>query len=131
MDKIGEVMKIAIDLDQTITASRQSINFFSVLTNLLIAEHRIVILTNREPGSEQEVADELDDLNIEYNQIVITAQKAQYIKGNKIIVVFENEDEYFLELGPETTVFKIREPGNFSFAEKKWIGNTKTTKMID
>ena len=124
-------MKIALDLDNTITASKQSIEFFSILTHLLIAEHRIYILTNREPNSEQDIAEELDCFGIEYCEIVITDKKADYIRNNDITIFFENEDEYFLELGEETTVFKIRESGNFSFAGKKWIGNKKTTKMID
>ena len=124
-------MKIAIDLDNTITASKESSEFFSILTNLLIAEHRIVILTNREPGSEQDIAVELDYLGIEYNEIVITADKADFIKQNNITIFFEDTDEYFLELGEEVVVFKIREEGNFSFAEKKWLGNNKTVKMID
>ena len=124
-------MKVGIDLDNTITASKESIEFFSILTNLLIAEHRIYIITNREPGTEQQIADELDYLGIEFSQIVITAQKAQYIRDNHITIYFENEDEYFLELGEEVVVFKIREDGNFSFAEKKWYGSKNTTKMID
>ena len=130
MDNTGDMMKIAIDLDNTITASRDSIEFFEILTHLLCPIHEIFILTNREPGTEQQVADELDYMGIEYSQIVITAQKAQYIKDKRITVYFENEDEYFLELGEEVTVFKIREDGNFSFAEKKWIGSKKTVKMI-
>lgn len=131
MDKIGDTMKIAIDLDSTITASRDSIEFFRVMSHLLIPEHRIYIITNREPGTEQQVADELDYLGIEYSQIIITAQKAQYIKDNRITIYFENEDEYFLELEENVVVFKIRESVNFSFAEKKWIGSKQTTKMID
>ena len=124
-------MNIAIDLDNTISADRNSIEFFSILTHLLIAEHRIYIITNREPDTEQETADELDNLNIDYSQIVITANKAQYIRDNKITIYFENEDEYFLELGEEVTVFKIREDGNFSFSAEKWTGSKKTVKMID
>ena len=133
MDKTGAMMRIAIDLDNTITASKESIEFFRVMTHLLYPDPNIhiVILTNREPGSEQQVADELDCLGIEYSQIVITSQKAEYIRENKISIYFENEDEYFLELEEEVTVFKIREDGNFDFAENKWIGSQKTTKMID
>ena len=119
---MGDTMKIAIDLDNTITASKMSIEFFSVLTNLLIAEHRIYIITNREPNTEQDIAEELDCLGIEYSQIVITNRKAGFISQNNISVYFENEDEYFLELGEETTVFKIREDGNFSFAKKNGMG---------
>ena len=124
-------MKIAIDLDQTISASKESIEFFSILTHLLIVEHRIYILTDREPNSEQEVADELDYLHIDYSQIVITDKKAQYIKDNKITIYFENEDSYFLELGEEVIVFKIREEYNFSFAEKKWITSRRNSILID
>lgn len=98
---------------------------------MLIAEYKIYILTNREPNSEQLIAEELEYLGIEYNEIVITAQKAQYIRENKINILFENEDEYFLELGEGFTVFKIRESGNFDFAEKKWISNRKNSLLID
>ncbi|MCK4887737.1 MAG: HAD family hydrolase [Planctomycetes bacterium] len=124
-------MKIAIDLDNTITASEQSIEFFSVLTNLLITDHKIYIITNQQPNSEQEIAEELDYHNIDYSEIVITADKAQYVRDNNIKILFEDTDEYFLELGKEVTVFKIREDGNFDFSAKKWIGSEKTTKMID
>ena len=123
-------MKIGIDLDNTITASKQSIEFFEILTHLLIAEYEIYILTNREPGTEQDIANELDYLGIEYSEIVITADKAEYIRQNNITILFENQDEYFLELGEETTVFKLRNDRNFSFSENKWLGNNKTTKMI-
>ena len=124
-------LSIAIDLDNTITASRQSIEFFSILTNLLIPEHRIYILTARELGTEQEVAEELDYLNIDYSEIVITGQKAQYITDNKITIFFENSDEYFLEVPESTTVFKVRECHNFSFAEKKWITSRRNSILID
>ena len=124
-------MKIALDLDHTINANKQSIEFFSILTHLLIAEHRIYILTNREPNTDQEIAEELDYLCIEYNEIVITDKKAEYIRNNNINIFFENQDESFLEISENVVVFKIRESGNFSFSEKKWIGNRETVKMID
>ena len=129
MDK--NIMQIAIDLDHTITANRQSIEFFSIMTHLLIPEHKIYIITNRAPGSEQGIAEELKDLEISYSEIIITSEKAKYIKNNCITIFFENEDESFLEISEDVVVFKIREEGNFDFAEKKWIGNNTTTKMID
>ena len=124
-------MKIALDLDNTITANKNSIEFFSILTHLLIAEHKIYIITNREPETEKEIEQELKIIGIEYNEIIITPDKAKYIKENNINIFFENQDEYFLELGEDVVVFKIREEGNFSFHEKKWIGSSKTVKMID
>jgi uncharacterized HAD superfamily protein len=124
-------MKIAIDLDNTITANKESIEFFSVLSQFLITSHKIYIITNREPNTEQEIAEELDYHNIDYSEIIITADKAQYIRENNIEILFEDTDEYFLELGEEVTVFKIREQGNFDFKAKKWVGSEKTTIMID
>ena len=126
-------MKIAIDLDNTITASKESIEFFRIIIHLLIPdpEYKIVILTAREPGTEQQIANELEYMRIEYSEIIITDRKADYIRENKITIFFENEDEYLLGLGSEVTVFKIREDGNFSFSAGKWIGSKKTTKMID
>jgi hypothetical protein len=125
------MMKIAIDLDNTLNSSKTSIEFFSVLSHLLIANYSIYIITDREPNTEQNIADELDYLGIEYSEIVITSKKAEFIRQQGINIFFENQDEFFIELGSETTVFKIREDGNFDFAEKKWIGSHKTTKMID
>jgi uncharacterized HAD superfamily protein len=117
-------MKIAIDLDNTITASRESIEFFGILTRLLCQEHKIYILTDGEPETEQLIAEELDDLEIDYSEIIITSNKAQFIKENNINVFYEDTDDYFLELGPEVTVFKVRGETNFSFAAKKWYGLT-------
>ena len=50
---------------------------------------------NREPNTEQDIANELDYLGIEYSEIVITADKAGYIRDNKITIYFENEDFSF------------------------------------
>ncbi len=124
-------LKIALDLDNTITASKQSIEFFKILTHLLINEHSIYIITNRELNTEQAIAEELDCFDIEYTEIVITDKKAEYIIKEGIEVFFENSDECFLELPESVVVLKIRECHNFSFAEKKWIGSKKTVKMID
>ena len=124
-------MNIAIDLDFTISANNQSIEFFSILTRLLIAEHRIYIISNREPGTEQDIAEELHHFEVDYNDIVIASDKADYIRQNNINILFEDTDEYFLELDESVLVFKIREAGNFSFAENKWYASHKTVKMID
>lgn len=70
-------------------------------------------------------------LKIRYNKLVLTADKAGYILKNGVQFLFEDTDEYYLMLPETITVFKIREPGNFDFAEKKWIGSKMTTKMID
>lgn len=102
-------MKIALDLDNAITASRETIEFFSILSNLLIAEHRVYIICCQEEGAEQDIACYLDYLRIDYNELVITAgDKAKFIKENGVTIFFSNKNDSFLELGEEVTVFDIR-----------------------
>ena len=126
------MIKIAIDLDGTINGSALSRKFFGILTNLLITDHHITILTNRQPGTEDQIREELRMLGISYSDIVITAEKADYIMQNNIEVFFEDTDENFLSLPETVLVFKIREDGNFDFGkEGRWIGSKKTTRMID
>jgi ribonucleotide monophosphatase NagD (HAD superfamily) len=126
-------LNISIDIDGTINSSDTAISFFKVMTHLLHSDPNIniIILTNREPETEAQIAEELSKMNIQYDAIVITSRKAEYIVKNNITVVIENEDEYLIQLPQEITVFKIRESENFDFAEKKWIGSKNTTKMID
>jgi len=124
-------LNIGIDVDNTITASKSSIRFFRLLSMLMYDHAEIHIITNREPGSEAAIAQELQYMEIRYHYLKITKNKAEYIRDHNITIFYENTDEYFLELPEDVLVFKIREPGNFSFPEKKWIGSKKTVKMID
>ena len=124
-------MKIAIDLDNTITADQNSVCFFRAITHLLIPENDIIIISDRDESDRETTEQELSVLGIRHNKLILTANKAGYILKNNINILFENTDEFFLELPQDITVFKIREHHNFSFSEKKWIGSKKTTKMID
>jgi len=123
-------MKIAIDIDNTITASRDSVEFFRILTAVLISAHQIIIISNRDEADRETTEEELDVLGIRYNKLILTADKAEYILKHGVEFLFEDTDEIFLTLPESVTVFKIREEGNFSFSEHKWIGSKKTTKMI-
>ncbi len=124
-------MKIAIDIDNTITASKSSVEFFRILTAALISEHQIIILSNREESDRGTTEEELDVLGIRYNKVVLTHNKAEYILKNGVEFLFEDTDEYFLELPESVTVFKIREDGNFNYNTHKWLGSQKTVDLID
>ena len=123
-------MKIAIDIDNTITASRDSVEFFRILTAVLISAHQIIIISNRDEADRETTEEELDVLGIRYNKLILTADKAEYILKHGVEFLFEDTDEIFLTLPDSVTVFKIREEGNFCFTEHKWIGSAKTVKMI-
>ena len=121
-------MKIAVDLDDTITAYPE---FFRIFTTAMKnAGCEIHIVTNREPGTQSSIQKELEELKIAYDQIEITSDKVGYMARRNIRVLFEDSDEYFLGLPEEMTVFKIREPGNFDFEQKKWVYGPRTGYSI-
>lgn len=124
-------MKIGIDIDNTITSTKDSVEFFRILTRLLIAEHDIIIISNRDETDRENTEEYLDVLGIRYNKLIFTANKASYVLKNSVQYLFENSDEYFLTLPTEITVFKIREEGNFNFTSHKWIASRQTTELID
>jgi uncharacterized HAD superfamily protein len=124
-------MRIAVDLDSTITATKTSIEFFKLLTAAFIKQNEIYNITNRQQGTELKIANELRMLNISYSHIVITSNKADYIRQKRIEVFFDDTDEYFLNVPESVLVFKIREAGNFDFCSKKWISSKRTVKLID
>jgi uncharacterized HAD superfamily protein len=123
-------MKIAIDIDNTITATRSSVEFFRMLTALFISKHQIIVISNRDENDRDVTEEELDVLGIRYNKLILTADKAEYILKHGVEFLFEDTDEIFLTLPNTVTVFKIREEGNFCFTDHKWIGSAKTVKMM-
>ena len=130
---MGEKINISIDIDGTINSTDTSISFFQIMTHLLHPDPdvNITILTGREPGTETEIAEELAQMNILYDQIVITDNKQKYIKDNNISVVFENEDESIKSLGKEILVLKVKEPGNFNYETGRWYASKDTVEMTD
>ena len=129
MDEI--IIKIGIDLDNTITADDNSKEFFRIICHLLHPEYEIHIITNRDETDRENTEQELSVLGIRYNKLILTENKAEYILKNGITIYFENSDEFFLELPQDITVFKIREHHNFSFSEKKWITSKNNSILID
>jgi hypothetical protein len=124
-------MRVAVDLDNTITAPH-SAEFWQVLTELLIPEHEIYIISDRDKDPETKIKtkEELASLGIRFTELIITEKKATAIEQLGITVFFEDTDEYLRDCPEDVLVFKVREPGNFSFAKKKWIGSERTTHLI-
>ena len=128
-----EKLKIGIDLDNTITASTESMAFFALITNALKNIAEIHIITNRPTDDENraETVQELSQLDIHYDHLEITAEKAGYILDKGIRIYVDDTDEYFQNLPESVTVLKIRESGNFDFDQHKWIYGNKTGINID
>lgn len=112
-------MKIAIDLDATITMYPK---VFSAMSQAFkAAGHEVYILTDRVPGTENEVTAMLDELRIEYDYLMITKDKASYIVQQGIEVLYDDTDQYFSGLPETVAVFKVRGHYNFDYRLKKWI----------
>ena len=124
-------MKIAIDIDGTINASKDSVEFFRTLTKSLIAQNEIYILSNRNPDTLEEVEEELTLMGIKFSKVILTNKKTQVIKDKGITVFYDNEDENFQSLGPDILVFKAREEGNYNYMSGRWYGSKETVEMID
>jgi hypothetical protein len=122
------LMKIGVDLDATISAYP---NFFSVFTKAMAkAGCRIYIITDRLPGTEEMVVEELASYGITYHELMITRDKAHYIAEEGIEVLFDDKDEYFVDLPDSIAVFKVREHYNFDFHQKKWLYSKRTGRKI-
>ena len=121
-------MKIAVDIDGTITAYPDFFKLFTKAMTEIGCE--IHVLTDREPGTEKGVAEELENYGITYHKIKITGNKADYIMDESIEVVFDDIDEYFLSLPKGVAVFKVREKYNFDFTEKKWLYSEETGRKV-
>jgi len=113
-----ETLKIAIDLDGTITEYPR---FFSAFTKAVVRTGcRVYIITDRLPGTEDAVAAELERYGITYHIIKITSDKASYIRNERIDVLFDDMDRYFRDLPENIAVFKVRQKYNFDFDRKLW-----------
>lgn len=112
-------IKIAVDLDGTISEYPE---FFKLFTEAMSqAGCQIYILTDRAAGTEDQVAEQLRGYDITYETIKIAGQKDKYILKEGITVLFDDVDDYFVDLPAEVAIFKIRQKYNFDFAKKKWI----------
>jgi uncharacterized HAD superfamily protein len=115
--------KIGVDLDGTISEYPE---FFRLFTRAMAeAGCQIHIITDRAPGTHDHVKAELQAYDITYHTIEITGDKARYILEQSINVLFDDVDDYFVDLPEEVAVFKIRQKYNFDFAARRWRNSTE------
>ena len=126
------MLRIGIDLDNTITATDESKKFFALFTSLMSQAATIYIITNRDTSaiSRENTIQELDLLDIRYDELIITSKKEEFILKEGITIYFDDTDEYFQKLPSSVTVFKIRESGNFDFKNHVWIYGDKTGRKL-
>ena len=118
-------MKIAFDLDDTITHAPE---FFSTLSKLWNDD--VYIITFR--SDRLSTMEDLLRLDIRYTDVILVSsgdEKADVVRHLGIAVYFDDMPEMIKNMPKETAVFLFRNEWNFDFNDKKWIFTDQTGKL--
>jgi hypothetical protein len=124
-------MRIGLDFDGLLD---EQPGFFQFLTlQLRAAGHFVAVLTYRDPAARDHTEGQLDSLGIHYDQLHFArslADKGRLCRELEIDIYFDDQDECLVDVGEQTTVFKIRNGGNFDFDDQKWLSTDRLTKLM-
>jgi hypothetical protein len=124
-------MRIALDLDGLLDEQPR---FFSFLSAALRAgTHFVAILTYRDPDSRERTEATLAALGIIYDELHFARSlddKGRLCRELDIDIYFDDQDECVVGVDERTTVFKIRNGGNFDFAARKWLSTDRLTALL-
>lgn len=118
-------MKIAFDLDDTITLAPE---FFSTLSKLWNDD--VYVITLR--ADRQETIIDLENLDIRCTDVILVSsceEKAEVVKRLGIRVYFDDMPETLKDMPEETAVCLFRNAWNFDFEDRRWIFTDKTGKL--
>src|SRR3954469_5163316 len=124
-------MRIGLDLDGLLD---ERPDFLAFLTAALrAAGHFVAVLTYRDPGSRDRTAAQLAGWGVGYDELHFArslADKGRLCRELAIDVYFDDQDECVQDVAEKTTVFKVRNGGNFDFGEKKWLSTARLTRLL-
>jgi len=124
-------MRIGLDIDGLLD---ERPDFFSFLAHAFrAAGHFVAVLTYRDPDSLPRTEKQLSAWGIEYDELHFArslADKGRLCRELTIDVYFDDQDECLVGVDEKTTVFKIRNGGNFDFGGDKWISTSKLTRLL-
>jgi len=127
----GQQMRVGLDLDGLLD---ERPDFFSFLTAALRAGgHFVAVLTYRDPASRARTEDQLNSWGILFDELHFArslSDKGRLCRELQIDLYFDDQDECVVGVDERTTVFKIRNGGNFDFSEKKWLSTEKMTRLL-
>jgi hypothetical protein len=124
-------MRVGLDLDGLLD---ERPDFFAFLSTALRAGgHFVAVLTYRDPASRARTDEQLAGWGIGYDELHFArslADKGRLCRDVGLDVYFDDQDECLAGVGESTTVFKIRNGGNFDFAASKWLSTAKLTRLL-
>ena len=124
-------MRIGLDIDGLLDERPDFFTFLSVA--LRAGGHFVAILTYRDPASQVRTEEQLAAWGIAYDELHFAgslADKGRLCREVKLDVYFDDQDECLVGVDENTTVFKIRNGGNFDFGIGKWLSTSKLTRLL-
>ncbi len=124
-------MRIGLDIDGLLDERPE---FFAFLSSALRGTgHFIAVLTYRDPNSAERTRRQLSEWGIVYDELHFArtlSDKGRLCRELAIDVYFDDQDECVVGVDETTTVFKIRNGGNFDFGAKKWLSTSALTRLL-
>lgn len=124
-------MRIGLDIDGLLDERPEFFAFLS--TALRAAGHFVAVLTYRDPAREDQTKRQLAGWGVVYDELHFAralSDKGRLCRELAIDIYFDDQDECVVGVDEATTVLKIRNGGNFDFAEKKWLSTAKMTQLL-
>lgn len=121
-------LSIGIDIDGCID---DFLLFFKVLSSSWPG--KVYIITCRSKEYKIETEEMLKDCEIKYDELIFATsykEKSNIIKEKNIIVFFDDQPEVLNHILEDVCVMLVRNGGNFSFEDKKWIFSKSTANLI-
>jgi len=115
---------LGLDLDGTIDEAPE---FYKTLSK--VWPGLVIIVTCR--TDEKKAHEDAQKFGVYYDEIVLVKRldaKAAIIKEYNIDVYVDDQDECLMDIPMDTTVLKMRNPGNFESG--KWLYSEKTGEKI-
>jgi hypothetical protein len=124
-------MRIGLDIDGLLDERPE---FFALLSAVCCkGSHFVAIITYRHPAARSRTEQQLAAWGITYDEIHFThslSDKARLCRELALDVYFDDQDECLVGIDEKTTVFKIRNGGNFDFSTKKWVSAASLTRLL-
>lgn len=117
---------LGLDLDGVID---EAAPFFAVLSASWPGD--VFIITYRDDKTKAEA--DLARFGIKYTDLILVnsfAEKAKVIERLAIDVYVDDQDECLAGIGQETVVLKMRNGGNYDYAQRKWLHSAATGRQV-
>jgi hypothetical protein len=124
-------VRVGFDIDGLLDERPE---FFAFLSAALRAGgHFVAILTYRDPARRAHTEEQLRAWGVVYDELHFARaldDKGRLCRELELDVYFDDQDECAVGVDERTTVFKIRNGGNFDFTAHKWLSTAKLTRLL-